>query len=111
MSDQPCPILAPIWNRPHTVSYIHDPRPECCVVLHLARRNPIRSLFSLGEDPAERPNLNPAGFTTPTMSAWGNGGWKDWGTGDWVDSKKKPINMLNEEEWIDFNQKRDKTSR
>ena len=30
------------------------------------------------------------------------------GTGDWVDNKKKPMNMADEEEeWIDFNQKRE----
>ena len=38
------------------------------------------------------------------MSSWGNGGWKDWGTGEWTDSKKKkPMNMADEEGWIDFN--------
>ena len=36
------------------------------------------------------------------MSNWGNGGWKSWETGEWVDNKKKPMNMTDEEEWIDY---------
>ena len=46
------------------------------------------------------------------MTAWGNGGWKYWGTGEWVDSnKKKPMNMDEEGEWIDFSRRRNNTGR
>ena len=38
------------------------------------------------------------------MSNWGNGGWKSWETGEWIDNKKKkPMNMMDEEEWTDYN--------
>ena len=42
------------------------------------------------------------------MSAWGNGGWKDWGTGEWTDNKNnKPMNMADNEGWIDFNKNKE----
>ena len=90
-----------IQERPRGIDVTHSVIPRLSATRSKVTKRPARSLSSFG---AERPQSARRGSRDPTMSSWGNGGWKDWGTGEWIDNNKnKPMNMTDEEGWIDFN--------